>query len=276
MLVVFGSIAAGVLAGAGADWIAARVAGQRSTVRTSAATAIAATVLTIAMLLHPAHTWHGRLMPLWAWGWLAIADLDLRTRVVYDMHVAALALLALVAAAMDRQLLVSLSGGLVVGGMLAGINGAAQIGKERAWPVIIAAALGLTVGGAAWVVMLHLTPGLPVRGPTDPRVFLAVILAFIPPALAVLLRWMARDWDGELIGWGDVLLIGVMGLWFGLRWVWTPLLVGIGTAALLGACRWVAVTWTEQRLAWLREAQPTVPGLFVGAVLGLMIGGLRR
>jgi len=56
------------------------------------------------MLLHPAHTWHGRLMPLWARGWLAIADLDLRTRAVYDLHVAALALLALAAAAMDRQL----------------------------------------------------------------------------------------------------------------------------------------------------------------------------
>jgi len=98
----------------------------------------------------------------------------------------------------------------------------------------------------------------------------------MPPALTVLPRRMARDWDGELVGWGDVLLVGVMGLWFGLRWVWTPLLAGVGAAAALGVLRWVVVTWTLQRPPWLRETQPTVPGLFVGAVLGIVMKGLSR
>jgi hypothetical protein len=82
---------------------------------------------------------------------------------------------------------------------------------------------------------------------------------------------MARGWNSELVGWGDVLLVGVMGLWFGLRWEWAPLLVGIAGAAGFGTIRWIVAAWTEQRAPWLHEAQPSVPGLFIGVVLGLVL-----
>jgi prepilin signal peptidase PulO-like enzyme (type II secretory pathway) len=263
-------------AGVGADLLAARIAGQRGTAGTATATALVAALLAAGMVAHVPYAWHGWLMPLWAWGWLVVADLDLRTRMVHDLHVAALAVLALVAAVLDRQALVSVAGGVVVAGLLAALNGAATVGKGRAWPVVAAAALGLALGGVAWMVMTRLTAGVPVRGAADPRVALAALAVVVPPGLTVVLRRMARGWDGELVGWGDVLLAAVMGLWFGIRWVWPPLLAGIGVAALLGAIRWIAVMLMEQRPPWLREAQPTVPGLFVGAVLGVVFAGPWR
>jgi hypothetical protein len=263
-------------AGVGADLLAARIAGQRGTAGTATATALVAALLAAGMVAHVPYTWHGRLMPLWAWGWLVVADLDLRTRTVHDLHVAALAVLALVAAVLDRQALVSVAGGFVVAGLLAALNGAATVGKGRAWPVIATTILGLACGGVAWMVMTQLTAGVPVRGAADPRVVLAALAVVVPPGLTVVLRRMARGWDGELVGWGDVVLVGVMGLWFGIRWVWPPLLAGVGVAALLGAIRWIAVMLTEQRPPWLREAQPTVPGLFVGAVLGVVLAGPWR
>jgi hypothetical protein len=262
---------AGAAAGIAADVAAARVCVQRVTARTAAATALVAAILAAGMVAHVPYTWHDRLMPLWAWGWLVAADVDLRTRTVHDLHVAALAAVALAAAVLDRQALVSVAGGVVVAGTLAALNGAAGVGRGRAWPVVAAAALGLALGGVAWVVMARLTAGAPVRGAADPRVVLAVMAAILPFGLTVLLRRMARGWDGELVGWGDVLLAGVMGLWFGLRWAWTPLAVGMGAAAVLGAVRWTIVAWTARRPPWLREAQPTVPGLLVGAVLGAVL-----
>lgn len=269
-------LGAGATAGAGADLLAATIAGQQGRVHTSTAAALIAILLTAAMLMHPPHTWHGRLMPLWAWGWLLVADIDVRTRLVYDLHVAALALIALVAAALDHQLIVSVTGALFVAGMLAVLNALAQVDRRYVWPVVASAAVGLVFAGFAWATMRRLTAVLPVRGLTDPRVLLATLIAVSPPALTVLVRRMARGWDGELVGWGDVLLVGVMGLWFGLRWVWAPLLVGIAATAVLGTIRWIILAWTEKRAPWLLEAQPTVPGLFVGAVLGLALGVLRR
>lgn len=267
-------LVAGAAAGASADLLAAKIAGRRAKAHTSVAVALIAVLLTRAMLIHAPHTWHGRLMPLWAWGWLLVADIDLRTRLVYDLHVAALTLIALAAGALDHQLIVSVTSALLVAGLLAALNVAAASDQRHAWPVVVAAGAGLVFAGAAWALTMRLTAALPVRGLIDPRVLLATLIAVAPPTLIVLVRRMARGWDGELVGWGDVLLVGLMGLWFGLRWVWAPLLVAIAAAAGLGVIRWIAVVRTAKRAPWLREAQPTVPGLFVGAVLGLALGGL--
>ncbi|GEM_PF-2402693 len=264
-------VAAGAAAGAGADLAAARVAGQRPTPRTAAAASAVGALTAAAVAAHPAHTWHGWLAPLWAWGWLVAADVDLRARVVHDLHAAALAALALAAAGLDGQAVISIAGGLAVAGMLAALNWAAASGRRGAWPVAAAGAAGIVLAAAAWAMMARATAGLPVRGAGDPRVVLALLLAAAPPGLTVALRRMARGWDGEVVGWGDVMLAGVMGLWFGIRLVWAPLGIGIGAAAAMGAARWAAAAWARRRPPWLREAQPTVPGLLVGAVLGVVL-----
>ncbi len=119
--------------------------------------------------------------------------------------------------------------------MLAGLNWAAASGRRGAWPVAAAAAAGAALAAAAWAMMARATAGLPVRGAGDPRVALALLLAAAPPGLTVALRRMARGWNGEVVGWGDVLLAGVMGLWFGIRLVWAPLGIGIGAAAAMGS-----------------------------------------
>jgi hypothetical protein len=264
------SVAAGALAGLAADAAAARMSDQRATATTGIAACAVGAAVALGMAAHPPHAWHGRLMPLWAWGWILVSDLDLRTRSVHDLHALGLALVALAAAALDHQLLVAAAGGVAVAGLLAAMNAVAVAAPGRAWPVAAAAAVGCGVGGIAWQVMWRRTAALPWSGPLDPRAVGALLLAAGPPILAWMLRRMAGRWEGELIGWGDVMLVGVMGLWFGIRWVWTPLLVGIAVSAALGGARWLAVTWASGEVPWLREAQPTVPGLMVGALLGVL------
>jgi len=165
----------------------------------------------------------------------------------------------------------------VVAGALAAINMAGEDRPGRLSPVGTAAGVGLALGGIAWMLMWHFTWIVPVRGVADPRVVLTAFLVVSPPIMAAIVRSMARraraeGWHGELVGWGDVMLAGLIGLWFGLRWVWAPLAVGLGAAAAMGAIRWVVLACSARQLPWLREAQPTVPGLFVGVVLGVLTG----
>jgi len=79
---------------------------------------------------------------------------------------------------------------------------------------------------------------VPFRGLTDPRAWLgAVIAAAVFWTFHVLQRaWAAGE--SEPLGWADVAVGSAIGLWFGLRWMWTPLAVGIAVAMVAGLVQW--------------------------------------
>jgi len=134
-------VIAAAAAGIVADLVAARVAGQHGTARTTAAAALVAAAVAYGMVVHAPHTWHGRLMPLWAWGWLVVADLDLRTRFVLDLHVAVLGVVAVLAAVLDRETVLSVAGAAGGVALANALSGALLRDGFAALMVLVAAQL---------------------------------------------------------------------------------------------------------------------------------------
>jgi hypothetical protein len=248
---------AGAMAGVAADALAARASGQKASALSAAAAAAACAICFALISAHPAPGWRGVLGPLWALGWIIAADIDLRSRQVYDAHGAALCALALGASWLDHRLLASAAGGAAAAGIPAAIN---LVSSRGALPSAAARAAGpasaAAVLAAAWG-----------RIPLPAAAGLAAAAGAAAALLAALLRMMARGWEGEVIGWGDVWMAGSVGLWFGIRGMWAPLFWGLSAAAMGAAAQWAAAAAARGSWPWLSEASPTVPGLFVGAVL---------
>ena len=104
-----------------------------------------------------------------------------------------------------------------------------------------------------------------VRGtwPAVLRAVLAAAVAFSGAALAALV-------SPEGLGFGDVKLLGLLGLVLG--WVgWGVLLAGVFAGLLTGALVSVALL-TTRRAGW-RTAVPFGPPLLVGALVALALAG---
>ena len=168
---------------------------------------------------------------------------------IRDDLVAGLLLIAAAAGAAERALLVGLAGAGTVfaigwvtnhaGGVLGGRAG--TLGR-----VVVAIACG---GAFTWLLW-HASPLVPFRGLTDPRAWLGgVIAAAVFCTIYVLQRaWAAGE--SEPLGWADVAVGSAIGTWFGLRWMRTPLAVGIAVAMVVGLVQWSlarAGRWTGAR-----------------------------
>jgi hypothetical protein len=267
-------IAVGALAGALADWVAARLTAYTSSRTSLGIGAIAGAVLAAMVLAHPFHGWHGRLLPLWLWGWLVAADADLRAQELYDYHTMGLLALALAAGVADRQLLVSAAGAVAIGGLWLLVRGGLRWWTWRASAVLV---------GVGVIVLLPALHGLALARHTlamggslglveqNARAVVSsartATIAGFGIALAPLLAWIGaisrRANDGEaVVGGADVLLWAAVGAWFGLRWVWPvtgAAVISLGLAALVQ----LAARSAGWRIPWAADHLPVVPVVFV-------------
>lgn len=270
----------GALAGAAADWVAAHLTAYTSSRTSLGIGAIAGTVLAAMVLAHPFHGWHGRLLPLWLWGWLVAADADLRAQELYDYHTMGLLALALAAGAVDRQPLVGAAGAVTMGGLWLVVRGglrwwtwwasAALIGVGV---IVLLSALhdlalarhALAIGGSLGIVQQSARDMV-----SSAR---TATIASFGIALAPLLAWIgaiSRRWnDGEeMVGGADVLLWAAVGAWFGLRWVW-PVASAAVIALGLAAVAQLVAHLIGRRTPWAADHLPVVPVMFIVLAIAL-------
>jgi hypothetical protein len=213
-------------------------------------------------------------MPMWLWGWVVLADVDLRVQMIDDLHMAALALVAFAAAVLDRQFLVGVAGALCIGGAGILINLLRRIPASGWALTAVAAGAGAVTTAWMWGAVWYKMSGPPVPEAAESRLLLALAAGATVAGLVMWVRQSAEEWTGAYIGEADDILGAVLGLWFGLRWVWWPLGVGMLAAALMGAGKWLAAARQTGRFPWGERGQATIPGLLVGAALGLFLPGV--
>ena len=267
-------IAIGASAGGAADWIAARLTARAPSRTSLGIGAIAGASLALFVLANPPDGWHGRLLPLWLWGWFVAAGADLRAQELYDYHTVGLLALALAAGAADRQALVSAAGAVTMGGLWLVVRGGLRwwtwwasavlvgVGVIVLMPALHDLALArhaLAMGGSLGIVQQSARD-------VASSARTATIAGF-GIALAPLLAWIGaisrRAIDGEtIVGGADVLLWAAVGAWFGLRWVW-PVAAAATIALGLAAVAQFVAYLIGRRTPWTADHLPVVPVMFI-------------
>jgi hypothetical protein len=264
----------GAAAGALGDWLAARLTGKTPTHMSVGIGALAGVALVLLVVTQPLHGWHGRLLPLWLWGWYIAADADLRAQELYDYHTLSLLGLALAAGMADRQTLVSVAVAAAIGGLWLIVRGGLRWWTWRTSAVL--AAVGAIVLGIALRQVALAQDVLGVGGTlgtmqqaavTLTSSFRTAVLCGFGVALAPMLAWMGaisqRASDPEaVVGGADVILWAAMGAWFGVRWVWPIAAVAV-LALGLAAVVQRGARFAGWRVPWAADHLPLLPVMFI-------------
>lgn len=272
MLLVW--MAIGAAAGAAADWAASRLTEGAPTRASLALSAAVGAVLAAMVFRHPLHGWHGRVLPVWLWGWLAAADADLRAQELFDYHTVGLVALALTAGIADHQPLLSIAGAIAMGGLWLVVRGGLRWWTWRASAVLAAVGVIMllaalrNIAQAQHVLALGGSLGIVQQAAADlVSSSRTATIAGFGIALAPLLAWIgaiSRRTDGgeAVVGGADVLLWAAVGAWFGLRWVWPVFGVAVITLGLVALTQ-LAAHSAGWRMSWAADHLPVVPVMFI-------------